>query len=522
MLDTLSKIFPFVFPPILGAVIGYVTNAIAIKMLFRPLTEKRFLGIRIPFTPGIIPKQREQLAEGIGNMVSRVLLTEEVLTQQLHSEAFEKKVEQSVRNFTDTFFNAPLETLVRSSQIHPARTVHGVIVFALRRIIRARGFEETIERLVASGVTILSDMRISDICTQRDIEKFVEEKLIPLLSSRKIRYLLQRELDGLIQSYLQNPIPIRELLPESFAAELLKATMVAYPKILDVCISWLKTPEMRNNLEVRGAALLKEILNKLNFFQKLLLSAGQYNKTLEKKMPEIVSDVVRSIERLGKDPRIQPQISLLIERELKVFGEKSCADALKSFGIGAGRIHTLAGSLLKNILHSLSDESVRSRIKTLVHDIASQPIGSFVFGLDSDKQHAIGWISQRILSLIKGEGVEKRLEAYLFRTVLGFLDKNRTASIQELIGIEGSAKRIIDSYLFDRILSLMKEKIPEIVSHFDIKKAVTDKVNSLDILDVEKLLLMVMAKQFKWINIFGGILGALIGGVQVILYALRG
>ncbi|MDR0302848.1 MAG: DUF445 family protein, partial [Treponema sp.] len=50
-------------PPIAGAIIGFVTNVVAIRMLFRPLKEIRFLGARLPFTPGILPKQRQKLAQ---------------------------------------------------------------------------------------------------------------------------------------------------------------------------------------------------------------------------------------------------------------------------------------------------------------------------------------------------------------------------------------------------------------------------------------------------------------------------
>ncbi|MCK4514025.1 MAG: DUF445 family protein, partial [Spirochaetaceae bacterium] len=54
----MMRLLPYVLPPALGAVIGYVTNYVAIRMLFRPLTERRVFGVRVPFTPGIIPRQR--------------------------------------------------------------------------------------------------------------------------------------------------------------------------------------------------------------------------------------------------------------------------------------------------------------------------------------------------------------------------------------------------------------------------------------------------------------------------------
>ena len=69
-MDALINLLPWLAPPILGAVIGYVTNRIAIQMLFRPRTEKRILGVHVPFTPGIIPKNRNELAKSIARAVA--------------------------------------------------------------------------------------------------------------------------------------------------------------------------------------------------------------------------------------------------------------------------------------------------------------------------------------------------------------------------------------------------------------------------------------------------------------------
>ena len=48
----------WVLPPLIGAVIGGVTNDIAIRMLFRPYAPWRVLGWRLPLTPGLIPRER--------------------------------------------------------------------------------------------------------------------------------------------------------------------------------------------------------------------------------------------------------------------------------------------------------------------------------------------------------------------------------------------------------------------------------------------------------------------------------
>jgi hypothetical protein len=75
----------FIITPVSGAVIGYFTNWLAIKMLFRPHEEKRLFGARIPFTPGIIPKERGRLAGAVGKVVETHLLTPEVVAEAVAS-----------------------------------------------------------------------------------------------------------------------------------------------------------------------------------------------------------------------------------------------------------------------------------------------------------------------------------------------------------------------------------------------------------------------------------------------------
>ncbi|MBE9035048.1 DUF445 domain-containing protein [aff. Roholtiella sp. LEGE 12411] len=74
-----SHFLLYVSPPILGGVIGYFTNDIAIKMLFRPYRAFYIGGRRLPFTPGLIPRNQERLALNISNTIMGSLLTPEEL-----------------------------------------------------------------------------------------------------------------------------------------------------------------------------------------------------------------------------------------------------------------------------------------------------------------------------------------------------------------------------------------------------------------------------------------------------------
>ena len=75
--------------PLVGAFIGYCTNYIAVKMLFHPYKPVKLLGWTLPFTPGVIPKNKPRLAKAIARAVSDVLLTKQDLAGLITDSAVE-------------------------------------------------------------------------------------------------------------------------------------------------------------------------------------------------------------------------------------------------------------------------------------------------------------------------------------------------------------------------------------------------------------------------------------------------
>ena len=74
-----SLLWTIIVPPIAGTVIGYFTNDIAIKMLFRPYKAIYLGKRRLPFTPGLIPRNQERLAKKVSDTIMGSLLTPEEL-----------------------------------------------------------------------------------------------------------------------------------------------------------------------------------------------------------------------------------------------------------------------------------------------------------------------------------------------------------------------------------------------------------------------------------------------------------
>ncbi len=84
--------------PLIGALIGYCTNYIAVKMLFRPTKPVMIGSFRVPFTPGIIPKRKPALARAIGNMVGKSLVGEKEIREILTSSNMKEAVVTSITN----------------------------------------------------------------------------------------------------------------------------------------------------------------------------------------------------------------------------------------------------------------------------------------------------------------------------------------------------------------------------------------------------------------------------------------
>ena len=77
------EILSFLAAPFIGGLIALSTNWLAIRMLFRPHKEKRLFGIKIPFTPGLIPKERLRITAKLASTISTKLLSPKVLAKEL-------------------------------------------------------------------------------------------------------------------------------------------------------------------------------------------------------------------------------------------------------------------------------------------------------------------------------------------------------------------------------------------------------------------------------------------------------
>jgi uncharacterized membrane protein YheB (UPF0754 family) len=515
----LTGLLPWVLPPLLGAIIGYVTNAIAIRMLFRPLTEIRVLGVRLPLTPGIIPKQRSQLAESIGEMVSRELLTEEAVRRQLATENFQIKLEQNIDSLLGDIISTPLAELQRGNQELVFTSVEGFLSEGLYSFFSSRSFIHGVRNILGRVVRSVGEKRVGELIGESEVGVLVVQRLIPLVSQPESRGKIAKALEGWIKQRRQGNERLASLLSEELTQVLTDLLATLLPSVFDSLFRWLDQEDVREQMNHRGKRLLRTVLEKLNVLQRFLISAGQFDRTLEQKMPEIVEEALSTLRSYAYEEDTLEGLKDVLNRAFSRWRDRPAAELFTRIPQG------LAADLVDRLLVRVGEEGTRKRIAAgidrLLGRVADRTLGEILTRyLRIPEQEAIDYVSTKVLAYMSRKETSQAIAAEVVSFSRKFMEEHRQNNIAELLHIEPALKRRASAYLSTQLIRIIDARLPAFIESFDVRQMVVDKINGLDVAQVEKLLLMVIQKHLRWINVFGGILGALIGFSQLVLRLL--
>ncbi len=512
--QTLLSLIPWLLPPIVGAAIGYITNAIAIKMLFRPLTEKRILGIRIPFTPGIIPRQRYKLAESIGRMVSEQLITKDAVKKQLGSLQFQQTLEKTVADATGTLLDTPLSALKQSTVPVIGGRFEEFIVGTLRTFLSSDSFYTIANKLLTHLFSGLAEKQLTALVNELNLERYLSEKLHSFLAGDDARDRLIKRVQTWLGTLTGQKKTLAAVIPEELVEIITRLFQSALPSLSGSLIAWLRRAHIRRELETRGKRLVSNILEKLNIFQRFIVSVAQYDVTIQEKMPEIVEEVLKYFEELLNDEQQQAQVVTVVKKAILNWRKKEIGSLFKQ---SPEELSAKAGSLVKKIWEYLrkqdAEKKLYGRIKDFLEKNGSLTLGELTgdyLGLTPEK------IVDFFLRIIERREFAGNTAEKIGSLLFGFADDKPDVTLGEFVGIDNTRRKEIDEYLVNTINSMLQAKVPEMIQGLNIRELVENKINELDVADVEGLLLMVIARQLKWINVFGALLGAIIGFSQMI------
>lgn len=100
---------------VVGAIVGAATNALAIRMLFRPHRAYYIGKWQLPFTPGLLPRRQKELSVQLGNIVANHLLTAEGLSKKIGSDLFSTELNNWLRNKVESWLKSEqtIESLLK-------------------------------------------------------------------------------------------------------------------------------------------------------------------------------------------------------------------------------------------------------------------------------------------------------------------------------------------------------------------------------------------------------------------------
>ena len=188
----------FLIGPLVGGLIGYITNGIAIKMLFRPLRPLYLFGKRVPFTQGIIPKERDRIAHSVGEVVARELINQETLKENLLSQEMYTKIERSIEEWF-------------ISQKQSKKTVRQILCeMSTPKVIE--DLSDTLKEKVTDLAMFMNDSMIetAKLKIEELINKMIEEKAEDMIYD-----VIDKEGDKLLDASIETVAEhIEEYLPK--------------------------------------------------------------------------------------------------------------------------------------------------------------------------------------------------------------------------------------------------------------------------------------------------------------------
>ena len=533
MLTIDSSLLSSLAHPCIGAFIGYLTNKIAIRMLFRPLRPWHLFGVRLPMTPGVIPAKRHDLAVNIGEMVGRHLLTSKDIGAAISDEPFQEHLALLADRKVQEIFKqdmGPLPDLIplrfRSYFQIGVKTLKYQVGEGVNRYLASSGFEEKIAAAIASRLDALGDRELNSLLAaenRREIYLFIDEVIRALLGSGQTETWLAEHLAASLRQAAAQGRTIGDLVPEPLLALVHTVLRTHAGPILQRMGVQLSDPVLR-------AQVVKGILGGVDHFLETLGPVGamargflemdtfgeKIGAYLDEKEPDLVA-------WLG-NPEVQERMVAALADIFDTLLHKRL-DALMA-DVDDERLAAICQACATQLLAACTSEGALTGLRALLHvglehllDGGRRSLGDLTgqfFPGDSGRQVREAVVLE-CLALFRSSASE-RLVHSMVGAMVDTLLARPLGRLYDIVP-HGVRQGLIEYTILTANRMLLQE-VPGVVESLNLKRIVTDKVDSLNLLQLERLLLSIMEEQFKYINLFGAILGFLIGLVNLAVIKL--
>lgn len=519
----------FVLPPAIGALIGLFTNWLAIKMLFRPLKAYRLLGLRLPFTPGILPRERGGIARSLGDTVAEDLLTPDAVQARLSSPAFTASLEQALKRAGTTLARTRVAGAPAEQRDAGSEALGRELAAAAASIARSFAASEPFKAGVEAGVSALLEkldgVSLAELKGTAGARALGERFADPAFKDA-IAALMADAAFGCVGRALERGGGLSTFISREAAESLARAmAKAAYPALGSAIGGVMDDSTIRSSMERLGAKLVRKTMDRLSAVQRFFIGLGQYDKAIIESMPATIADFGEAIAAMFADPKTK---DALVERAAAAVGElwdrplssyKAFADPDAVNASRAALVLALRGALDRPAPPESLVEAA----------LGGLDAGAVLAALPGLKEAAAARAAEWLAGLL-GSGEDARAEPSSAAAVVGgaakafaatLTERSRGLSIGALVGLDETLIGRLARAAGAPLAALAARESGAILAGVDVRGLVVEKIDSLEMIEVERMLLRVIDRELKAVTWFGGVLGFLIGVGQSVLFLFR-
>lgn len=521
-------------PPVVGAFIGYLTNRVAIRMLFRPLKAWKVGGVRVPMTPGVIPSKRLDLAMNMGEVVGDHLLTSKEIGRGLQHNVFQDHLYNLIQERIEGLLQKDMGTI---GSIVPSKfkvyfdigtkATTYQIKEQIRSFVLSEEFTEIVENAIEHRLDLLLDRELGTFVSssQRDVAyDFIEKNIEKMFNSKAMEQWVDDFVHQKVYSTLQQEKSLSDILPDSLL-ELLMATIEkqvpAFLKKLAVIVS---EPDVRDKI-VKGACVgVEKFIDSLGSMADMVRGFLRM-EMVEEKIREYLEEKNDDIVAWLQSEEVQQRVVIILRERSQDFLHKPIVSMIKADDENV--IEEFCGQCTNQLLLLIRGQEVATTLSSMIKSNIETHIDSGEIHLKELLTALLGARSvQSGKEWVKGETRELLQAKNTLNTIDSMVDSLIATLLKKPIGklanlVPAGVKEGMSRSLQNVASGMLATEVPGLVQTLNIRRIVTEKVNSLDILKLEGLLLSIMEEQFKYINLFGALLGFLIGCLNLLfLYGL--
>lgn len=463
-----------------GAIIGYCTNWLAIKMLFKPYTEKRILGIKVPFTPGVIPKERRRMASKIGEVIEEYLLTDQLIVDELSSEATIKQVTHFIENklFLKTG-QLDIQFLTEVMGKNPQLLDH--IYMMLSEKVQDTLLSEDTKKHVIEGLS----PTIIDYMKETDKADLFHGSLDDIFSKTLTEPYVKEALTGYLTNYLHEDKKLTEILPTALTDMIGPAIRMNTLKIMD---------EIRHSV---GNDLLKEKV--ITMIDVVVHEKAGGLGAMFINAEDVYATVIDKIDHELDDQDQQKVILDFILEKVAALLDKQLYEVMPSH-LRSETIDVIANTLLDRLADKTIIRDILGKQPNSIYDMVNE-----FTDIDELISVQLGSLYDQVLGSVDQDMIISGI-----KTVIGTLDETK------LMMPEGF-KETLNNTIATLYKHFIQTSASDFLSEISIGKLVEREINAFETEMIESIILDIANKELKAITYFGALLGFAMAIIIVII-----